>query len=203
IQRRPSGGADPAHAFVQVRWLVVFRARLAGGRVVAFGHLLPLRSGDRGLLVAAAGELGDDPAGGEGHAERRDRALADQVGGAVDQVAALVHQLVDLFARGAGAFLERGDARQRAVGQFRLHLRPAQAHFVAGDAGRAADRVAGVAGGLLEVVAGLAEVALEVVGVGGVHLGLRVGGRTVAPMIADAGLATRDAGRRRGLSASA
>src|SRR5690606_13353371 len=136
-------------------------ARSLGSRSVTSSPLGP------GLLVsaAAAGELGDDPAGGEGDAERGDRALADQVGGAVDQVAALVHQLVDLLARGARAFLERGDARQRAVGQVRLHVRLAQAHLVAGDAGRAADRIAGVAGGVLEVVARFAEVALEVVGV--------------------------------------
>src|SRR3546814_5166202 len=71
----------------------------------------------------------------EGHAERGDRTLANQVGGAVDQVLALDHQLVDLLARGARTFLHRGDARQRAVGEVGLHLRLAQARLVAGDAG--------------------------------------------------------------------
>src|SRR5690554_822816 len=74
----------------------------------------------RRLLVAAAGELGDDPAGGEGRAERRDRALPDQVGSAVDQVAALLHELVDLLATGAGSLLQRGQASDGAVGEVGL-----------------------------------------------------------------------------------
>src|SRR5690606_39465894 len=85
----------------------------------------------RGLLVAAAGELGDDPAGGEGGAEGGDRALADQVGGAVDQVAALVQQLVDLLAARTRGFFERGQAGDRAVGEVGLQVGLAQAHFLA------------------------------------------------------------------------
>ena len=66
-------------------------------------------------------------------------------GGAVDQVAALVHQHVDLFAgwrRRRVSAAARPD--ERAVGQFGLHLRLAQAHLVAGGAGGALDRIAGV-----------------------------------------------------------
>src|SRR5690606_38407413 len=48
------------------------------------------------LPVAAARELGDDPAGREGDAERGERTLADQFRGAVHQVAALVHERVHL-----------------------------------------------------------------------------------------------------------
>src|SRR5690606_4941377 len=118
-------------------------------------------------LLAAAGELGNDPAGGEGHAERGQRALADQLGGAVDQVAALVHQRVHLLAAGGAGLLQRGDAGQGAVGQFRLHLRLAQARFLARGAGRGLGGAAGLAGGLLDVAAGLAEVALDAVGCGG------------------------------------
>src|SRR5690606_11007781 len=66
-------------------------------------------------LPAAAGELGDDPAGGEGDADRRQWTFADQLGGAVDQVAALVHQRVHLFAAGGTGLLQRGDAGQCAV----------------------------------------------------------------------------------------
>src|SRR5690606_29455361 len=118
----------------------------------------------RRLVVAAARELGYDPAGGEGDAERRQRTLADQLRGAVDQVAALVHQRVHLFAAGGTGLLERGDARQRAVGQVALHLGLAQAHFLARRGSGALDRLARMAGGVLEVAAGLAEVGLHVVG---------------------------------------
>src|SRR5690606_12449781 len=93
----------------------------------------------RRLPVAAAGELGDDPAGGEGDAEGSDRALADQVGGAVDQVAPLVHQHVHLLLGRAAAFLERGDAGQRRIGQVGLDRGTADLELLAGDLGGVAD----------------------------------------------------------------
>src|SRR5690606_5673364 len=132
----------------------------------------PVRT--RRLLVAAARELGDDPAGGEGDAERGQRTFADQLRGAVDQVAALVHQRVHLFAAGRAGLLERGDARQRAVGQVTLDLGLAQAHFLARRGSGTLDRLACMAGGVLEVAAGLAEVGLDVVGGAGWHVDLLV-----------------------------
>src|SRR5690606_2894958 len=121
------------------------------------------------LLAVAAGQLGDDPARGEGHAERGQRALADQVGGAVDQVAALVHQRVHLLAAGGAGLFQRGDAGERAVGELGLDLGLAQTQLLAGGAGGALGCLPCLAGGLLDVAAGLAKVGLDAVGRGRAH----------------------------------
>src|SRR5690606_7675095 len=101
-----------------------------------------------------------------------DRTFADQVGGTVDQVAALLHELVDLLAAGAGGLLQRGQSGDRAVGQVGLQVGLAQAHLFASGGGGAADGIGGVHGGLLQVAAGFGQVGLQVVGMGGAHHGL-------------------------------
>src|SRR4249919_1762266 len=123
----------------------------------------------RGLLVAAARELGDDPARGEGDAERGQRSLADQVRRAVDQVAALVHQRVHLLARHAAGVFGGGEPGQRAVGQVGLDVGLAQAQLVGRRARGAAQRITRVGGGLLEVTAGFAEMGLHAIGIRGGH----------------------------------
>src|SRR4249919_3739173 len=121
----------------------------------------------RGLLVAAAGELGDDPARGD--AERGQRSLADQVRRAVDQVAALVHQRVHLLARHAAGVFGGGEPGQRSVGQVGLDVGLAEAQLVGRRARGAAQRFTRVRGGLLEVTAGFAEMGLHAIGIGGGH----------------------------------
>src|SRR5690606_39641700 len=103
-----------------------------------------------------------DPAGGERGAEGGDRALADQVGGAVDQVAALVEQHIDLLAAGAGGFFKRGKAGQGAVGQVGLEVGFAQAGLFAGGSRGTADGVGGIRGRLLQVATGLGQVGFQV-----------------------------------------
>src|SRR5690606_21326026 len=95
---------------------------------------------------------------------RSQRTLADQVGGAVDQVAALVHERVHLLAAGGAGLFQRGDAGERAVGELGLDLRLAQAQLLSRRARRAARGLAGLAGRLLDVAAGLAKVGLDTVG---------------------------------------
>src|SRR5690606_4414595 len=103
--------------------------------------------------------------------------FADQVGGAVDQVAALGDQGIHLFAAGGTCVFERGDAGQGTVGQVGLHLGLAEAQFLAGGGGGFACGGTGVAGGVAGMAAGLAQVGFHAVGGGRAHLrGLPWGG---------------------------
>ena len=100
-----------------------FRARRPRGRArqrLPAGWFLRLRRvpSAREPAYFAARELGDDPAGGEATPNAASGRSRDQFGGAVDQVAAFLHQHVDLLAGGAAQVLAGADASQRAIGQF-------------------------------------------------------------------------------------
>src|SRR5690606_33436199 len=138
------------------------------GRLAGVPDAFPFAHG-RASAIATA-QRGHQPAGSEGHAEGGQRTLADQVRRAVQQVATLVQQGVDLLARGFATELGGGHARQGGVGQLGLDVGLAQAQLVAGGTGRAAQRFAGRTGGRLEVRAGLGEVALDVFGRVRAHL---------------------------------
>src|SRR5690606_39334332 len=95
--------------------------------------------------AAAARELGDDPARGERAAEGHERALADQLRGAVTQLAALVHDVVVLLACRAPELVGRGPARAGAARQVVAHLLGAAAPGIASRAGRTTKHHASIA----------------------------------------------------------
>src|SRR5690606_5910267 len=111
--------------------------------------------------TAAAGELGDQPAGGERAAEGHQRTFPDQRGGAVTQFPALVHDVVVLFARHAAQLAGGRAARPCAAGQVAADLLGAAAQVVAGGAGSLPECIAAIARGLLQVVAGFGQVFLQ------------------------------------------
>src|SRR5690606_36269996 len=106
--------------------------------------------------AVAAAQRGHQPAGGEGHAEGGQRTLADQFRGAVQQVAALVEQGIDLLARGLATQLGGGQAGQRGVGPLGLDVGLAQAPPVAGGGGGPPQAPACGPRGRLQVLAGFA-----------------------------------------------
>src|SRR5690606_39436982 len=103
--------------------------------------------------TAAAGELGDQPAGGEGAAEGHQRTLPDQRGGAVTQLPALVHDVVVLFARHAPQLAGGRAARPRAAGQVAADPLGAGAQALALGAGSLPQRIRAI---LLRLVQGAA-----------------------------------------------
>ena len=127
-----AGGTDLAHASSMPG--AVARSRLSvRGSAPPAPSSCSLPGHAHGLLVAAARELGDDPAGGEGHAERGQRPLADQFRRRCRSGRGPCPS-AHPSARGGGAgVFGRGQAGQRAVGQFGLHSGLAQPHLVAGE----------------------------------------------------------------------
>src|SRR5690606_13637143 len=167
--RSESAVAEMASRPVCPTWRMVSSI---GGVAPACWPASPLRSPSLTAVpsAVAAAQRGHQPAGGEGDAEGGQRTLADQLRSAVQQVAALVQQGVDLLARGLATHLGGSHAGKGGVGQFGLDVGLAQAQFLAAGGGGATQGLAGGTSGGLEVGAGFVEVALDVLARAGAPL---------------------------------